>query len=272
MLSLQYPDHPRSTPATTEIRPADLRNLWDVVVKASASPGRPARPRRAEPPRPGASPGRAPAAGPRRGLPLRLRRGARSAGATPFSSRRPRTTSARRIPVASIRAWLEPLGLTARDGQPDHRLLRAARGQAVRGARGQRRRSRARRPSATTWCSSTRTCPASRTGRRPPTEPRSCSAFSLARCAPLPTSVRWAGSLARPRSARLDTVPPAWSTALREHADDAGAHSGLRSPGHRERRGRGRRGPRLGRGRRLPGRGARSDVGTGGAPSRWRSR
>ena len=110
MLSLQYPDHPRFDAGTTEIRPADLKNLWDVVVKASASPG-----------------GRLdPVEQNRRALVRRLAEplGLGHVGdshfvfdegtfvwRTTFLKQAAADDLGSRIPVASIRSWLEPLGL-----------------------------------------------------------------------------------------------------------------------------------------------------------------
>ncbi|MDQ1250554.1 MAG: hypothetical protein QG597_4933, partial [Actinomycetota bacterium] len=39
MLTLQYPDHPTFDSGTTEVRAADLRGMWEVIVKAAAAPG-----------------------------------------------------------------------------------------------------------------------------------------------------------------------------------------------------------------------------------------
>ncbi len=244
-----------------EVKPGDLHGMWEVM-KACSRPG-----------------GRLdPVEQNRRSVVRRLAApcGSATSGTPTSSSTRP-TSSGATFPAAAARdglrmrsRCLDPrlAGSTGADREMGNLIIAAfalledkqfqVRGAHVDGL-GPRRRS------ATTWCSSTHACPASRPGIRPPSEPLSCSAFSLASCAPLPTWVRWAGSLAR-RRAPTDTVPPA-GRGPTEAPEDAGAHPGLRSPDHREHRGCGGRRPLHRCGRRLQGRGARSDVGTGGASS-----
>ena len=111
MLAIQYPTHPKFDSGDVEVKLGDLKAMWEVIGKAAACPGRAVGPGRAEPPRGGPPPGDAARAGVRRRHPLRVRRGElRLAQPVPAAAATEGLTDA--IPVASVRSWLAPYGLT----------------------------------------------------------------------------------------------------------------------------------------------------------------
>jgi hypothetical protein len=111
ILGLQYPQHPRFDNGTSEIRSTDLRNLWDVVVKAAASPGG-----RLDPVEQNRRPLVRRLAGPLRLGHVGDAHFVFDVGTFGWRNEFLRRAAAddlgSRIPVASIRDWLDPLGLT----------------------------------------------------------------------------------------------------------------------------------------------------------------
>ena len=167
MLTIQYPEHPEVR--LRRRRGQDRRPPGHVGGhrQGRGVPGGPVGPRRAEPPR-----GRAPA--------WRAPLGLGFVGDTHFVFDQANFAWLNRFLQAAAARGADrcdpggldprvagPVRADPRHGQPGHRVVRAAAGQAVPAARGARAGARLHRDPATTWSSSTRSCPPRRSGSWP---------------------------------------------------------------------------------------------------------
>jgi hypothetical protein len=115
MLTLQFPDHPKFDSGDVEVRPADLRAMWDVVVKAAACPGGrldPVEQNRRAVVRRLATPLRLGFVGDTHFVFDEANFGWRNT----FVQRAAAEGQGSAIPVSALREWLAPLGLTREMG------------------------------------------------------------------------------------------------------------------------------------------------------------